>query len=99
RDDLVTGVQTCALPICYGTDFNNLTNMAVETALTNNHIVRISGLQPETKYFYAFGSSGQQLAGGTNVGGSNYWFVTSPMPGGAKIGRASCRERVRSEAV
>ncbi len=67
----------------YGTDLNNLTNVAVETALTNNHIVRITGLQPETKYFYAFGGSVQQLAGGTNVGGSNFWFRTAPVSGSA----------------
>ncbi len=65
----------------YGTDFNNLTNVAMETSLTNNHIVQLTGLQPDTKYFYAFGSSSFILAGGTNTGGSNYWFTTAPLPG------------------
>jgi hypothetical protein len=68
----------------YGTDFNNLTNVAIETTLTNNHVVQIVGLQPETKYFYAFGSSSFILAGGTNTGGSNYWFTTAPVPGTVK---------------
>ena len=65
----------------YGTDRNFLTNVATEAALTNNHIVRLSGLEPATKYFYSFGSSGFTLAGGTNATGSNYWFNTAPVIG------------------
>lgn len=65
----------------YGTDRNFLTNVATESALTNNHLVRIIGLEPATKYFYAFGSSAFTLAGGTNATGSNYWFNTAPVIG------------------
>ena len=68
----------------YGMDPLNLTNFAVQSMLTNNHIVTLGGLVPDTKYFYSFGSSGQSLAGGTNVGGSNYWFATSPVEGTPK---------------
>jgi hypothetical protein len=68
----------------YGTDRNFLTNVAVEAVLTNNHVVRLTGLEPDTRYYYAFGSSGFTLAGGTNATGSNYWFNTSPLPGTPK---------------
>ena len=68
----------------FGTDLNSLTNVAVETRFTNNHVVRVGGLAPDTKYFYTIGSSSHTLAGGTLDGGSNYWFVTSPEPGTPK---------------
>jgi hypothetical protein len=66
----------------YGTDLIYLTNIAMQSVLTNNHVVSIGGLQPSTKYFYEIGSSSQSLVGGTNVNGSNYWFVTAPAAGG-----------------
>ena len=68
----------------YGPDPMNLTNFAVQSMLTNNHIVQVGGLEPDTKYYYSFGSAGQTLAGGTNTGSSNYWFTTSPVAGTPK---------------
>ncbi len=65
--------------VTYGTDAASLTNLAVQSMLTNEHIVQVSGLQPDTKYFYSIGSSSQTLASGTN-----YWFITSPLPGTRK---------------
>src|SRR6185436_2564686 len=65
----------------YGKDLNNLTNVAVQANLTNDHIVLVSGLETDTKYFYSIGSAAYSLVGGTNVGGSNFWFKTSPTPG------------------
>jgi hypothetical protein len=70
--------------VFYGTDANSLTNVATETTLTNDHLVTIRGLEPDTKYFYSIGSSGHGLAGGTNVGGTNFWFSTSPVAGTPK---------------
>ncbi len=35
----------------YGLDIDSLTNVAVDTALTNNHVVSIGGLEPETEIF------------------------------------------------
>lgn len=70
----------------YGTDPTDPTEwagMAVEATSTNEHIVRITGLQPDTQYYYSIGSSGQRLAG-TNGVGSDYWFKTSPVPGTRK---------------
>ncbi len=76
--------QFSAGVVFYGTDANNLTNVAAETTLTNDHLVAIRGLEPDSKYFYSIGSSGQTLAGGTNVGGTNFWFSTSPVAGTPK---------------
>src|SRR4029077_6353553 len=64
----------------YGTDPANLSNFARQTMLTNEHIVTMTGLQPDTRYFYSIGSSAQRLAG-TNGPGSDYWFKTSPPVG------------------
>ena len=66
--------------VFYGTDLNNLTNIARELAVTNEHIVTITGLEPDTKYFYSIDSAGYRLVGGTNDG-ANYWFKTQPEPG------------------
>ncbi|HEY2953441.1 MAG TPA: Ig-like domain-containing protein [Verrucomicrobiae bacterium] len=66
--------------VYYGTDLAHLTNVAVQASVTNEHIVQVSGLQADTKYFYSIGSAAYRLVGGTNDG-ANYWFKTSPAPG------------------
>ncbi len=66
--------------VLYGTDLDSLTNRAVQNEITTEHIVQVSGLQPDTQYYYAIGSSDYTLAGGAKAG-SNYWFNTSPVPG------------------
>jgi acid phosphatase type 7 len=66
--------------VYYGTDPLNLTNYATETTLTNEHIVQISGLNADTRYYYSIGSAAQRLAG-TNGLASDFWFKTSPVPG------------------
>ena len=67
--------------VFYGTNVANLTNVAMQNTVTSNHLVTISGLTPATRYYYQIGSSIQSLAGGTNAGGSNFWFRTSPVAG------------------
>jgi hypothetical protein len=42
-------------------------------ALTTSHAVTLTNLAPDTKYFYVVGTSGTNLAGG-----SNYFFITPP---------------------
>ncbi|MFM1767505.1 MAG: hypothetical protein RJA22_34 [Verrucomicrobiota bacterium] len=69
--------------VLYGTDPAALTNVAVEAAVTNEHIVRLGGLQPDTRYYYSIGGTDQRLAG-TNGAGSAFWFVTAPVPGTPK---------------
>jgi len=68
----------------WGASPDALLNEVALPALTNEHIVPVSGLQPETKYYYSIGSSARTLSGGTNEGGSNFWFVTSPVVGSRK---------------
>src|SRR5213075_589408 len=43
---------------------------------TNEHIVTLSGLEPDTRYYYAVGSSAWTLASG-----NDYWFKSSPPVG------------------
>jgi hypothetical protein len=65
----------------WGPSPTSLPNFAVQTNVRNDHIVQLTGLQPNTKYFYSIGSSSRQLAGGTNLAGSNFWFYTHPPVG------------------
>lgn len=46
-----------------------------DATLTTEHIVRLSGLTPATRYFYAIGSQTEILAQG-----ADYRFVTAPVP-------------------
>jgi hypothetical protein len=66
--------------VYYGTDPNNLSNYAAELSVTNEHIVTLGDLQPDTKYYYSIGSAAYRLVGG-EVEGANYWFKTSPPVG------------------
>lgn len=72
--------------VYYGTDLNGMTNIAWEQTVTNEHIVKLGGLEPGTKYYYSIGSGAFRLVGGTNDGG-NYWFETSPVAGTRKPAR------------
>ena len=59
-----------------GLNLSLLNSSFLDTATTTEHEVVISGLQPNTKYYYNFGSS-SSILGGT----SNNFFVTSPLVG------------------
>ena len=72
--------------VFYGQDPANLTDVAFQAMQTNEHIVTITGLEPETKYYYSIGSSAQRLAG-TNGPGSDFYLKTSPVPGTRKHAR------------
>ncbi len=54
-----------------------LTQAIVDPTLRTDHAVRITGLQPATRYFYAFGTSAVSLGGGT----PDHTFRTSPPAG------------------
>lgn len=45
--------------------------------LTTEHEVKVNGLTPSTRYYYAVGDDEVQLAGAT----ANHWFATSPLSG------------------
>src|SRR6185503_9965944 len=57
----------------YGTDPTNLTESVSDDAVTTEHIVSISNLLPDTRYYYAVGENGTNFAGGPE-----YYFVTAP---------------------
>lgn len=62
----------------YGTSAGSLTSPASNAASTTEHIVKLTGLSPNTKYFYNVGSSSTVQAGD-----ASYYFKTSPTTGTA----------------
>ena len=66
--------------VLYGSSPSSLTSTAGQGALTTEHQVTLTNLLPNTRYYYAIGSSTQTLAGGD----ANHFFVTSP-PVGASV--------------
>ncbi len=65
--------------VLYGTNLANL-NLGVSNAtFVTDHEITLTGLVPDTKYFYAIGILTQSLAGD-----ASYFFHTSPRPGPAK---------------
>jgi len=63
--------------VCYGTDPLNLSPCVDVGTTTTEHSVTVSGLTPDTRYYYSIGTTTQVLAGG----GPNHFFITSPVPG------------------
>ena len=57
----------------YGLSAANLDHATTVSGSGTNHEVRVTGLLPNTKYYYSVGSSTNTLASG-----SDYFFVTSP---------------------
>ncbi len=63
----------------YGTNATNLTLIASNNAPVMDHEVLLTGLSPDTKYFYNIGT-----AAGPIVGDNSYHFTTAPVPGTPK---------------
>ncbi|MGJ8744195.1 Ig-like domain-containing protein [Polaribacter sp.] len=63
--------------VFYGTSLGNLTQSAFNGSSTSEHEVTVTGLLPNTKYYYAVGTSVAALEGGT----ADYTFTSSPTPG------------------
>lgn len=61
----------------YGERPNQLNLVARENAERTVHELRLRGLKPDTRYWYAVGTEKQNRHGGTPAD----WFVTSPKPG------------------
>jgi acid phosphatase type 7 len=70
RTDVPTDSKVAA-----GTAYGHYTTSATDTALTTEHEVRLTGLTPDTRYYYRLGSSTQVLQGSKE----NY-FTTAPPP-------------------
>jgi tetratricopeptide (TPR) repeat protein len=66
--------------VLYGTSLGNLDQSADDPTSTTEHEVRLSGLAPETRYYYAIGSTTQTLEGDDAA----HTFVTAPVPGTVK---------------
>jgi hypothetical protein len=64
----------------YGREPGQLTQRAAEEGRSTDHEVRLTGLEADTRYWYALGSE-EQIAYG---GGVNDWFMTAPQPGSSR---------------
>ena len=60
--------------VYYGAESNRLNFMAGDNSSSTEHEVKLSNLQPNTKYFYAVGSSASSL----NATDPEQYFITSP---------------------
>ena len=64
----------------YGASPGNLLQSVQDTVATTEHRLTLTGLTPDTKYFYAVGTATTVLAGDD----AQHFFVTSPLPGTAR---------------
>lgn len=64
----------------FGTDPQNLAGQVTANANTTEHSVTLTGLLPDTRYYYAVGDS----AHGDLLSGPEYTFRTAPVPGTRK---------------
>ena len=63
--------------VAYGTDPGALTTEVIVGGSTSDHEVALAGLSPNTRYFYAVGTSTRLLAGGD----ADHFFDTAPPSG------------------
>jgi hypothetical protein len=59
----------------YGTTAGSLTMSATNAASTNEHQISLTGLTPNTKYYYSIGTIGAAIQGDTN----NYFYTHPPI--------------------
>lgn len=71
RTDLATDSR-----VFYGSEPGNLTEMVTVAGASTEHRVTLSGLLPDTRYYYAVGSSAGQLFGDAST-----FFTTPPLAG------------------
>jgi len=74
-----TNVPT-ASRVVFGAQPGQLTQSVQDAAPTVEHVVALSGLTPDTRYYYAVGSDSEILAGDD----ASHFFVTAPPTGQAK---------------
>src|SRR5262245_54781055 len=68
--------------IRYGTNAGVFLATNSHPAVTNEHVLTVAGLKPDTKYFYEIGASAGWFSGDTND-----YFTTSPPVGSNKSTR------------
>lgn len=64
----------CDSAVWYGTEQNRLDLIQHVEGVTCEHVVKLTGLKPDTKYYYAIGTKQEVLLGKTE----DYFFVTAP---------------------
>lgn len=64
----------------FGTSQGSLTNTQDDAAVTTEHEIRLTGLNPETRYYYSVGTTTGALAGND----TSTFFQTSPVIGAAR---------------
>ncbi|MDH5540225.1 MAG: metallophosphoesterase family protein, partial [Rhizobacter sp.] len=69
--------------VLYGLATSSLSASASDATQTTEHSVTLTGLNPDTKYFYSVGTSTAALAGAD----ANHYFITSPAPGSQRATR------------
>lgn len=67
----------------YGAMWNDLNSSRGDTTLTTEHEMLVNGLDPDTRYYYAVGTSTVDLTGGDSF----TYFTTSPTPGAEHVTR------------
>ena len=63
----------------FGVEAGSLTGSVSTSTTTIDHEVALTGLMPDTRYYYSIGTADQDLAGDS----ANHFFETSPIPGSA----------------
>jgi len=58
----------------YGEDRDNLTQIVIDEAAVKNHIVKLSGLKPATRYYYQTGKT----VASPDFNAEKQWFYTHP---------------------
>jgi acid phosphatase type 7 len=61
--------------VWYGISLQNLDQVQIEVSPTTNHLIKITALQPGTKYYYKVGTDSDEILEG---GDSEHYFFTSP---------------------
>lgn len=69
--------QNTSTKVWFGTDSTNLNQVSSINNNVTDHTLKLTGLTPNTTYFYAVGNNSTILAGQT----SNHRFKTNPIPG------------------
>jgi hypothetical protein len=67
----------------FGTTLGNLNQSAAGGSVTTEHVVRIAGLAPDTKYYYSVGNGAEAISGDD----ATHFFRTSPVTGTPKATR------------
>jgi len=66
--------------VSYGLSPDALSSVVDDPGSTAEHVVAVSGLTPDTRYYYAVGTTAVQIVGGD----SEHFFVTPPTTGARK---------------